>query len=58
MNKAEQNVGMLRPGMAADIAVWSSDLLAATPEQILQDTACDLTLLAGEPVHDRLGVWG
>jgi predicted amidohydrolase YtcJ len=58
VNKAEQTVGMLKPGMAADIAVWSRNLLTAAPEQILQDTACDLTLLAGEPVHDRLGVWG
>ncbi len=57
VNKAEHNVGMLRRGMAADIAVWSRDLLTARPEQILQDTACDLTLLAGEPVHDRQGEW-
>ncbi len=38
MNKAEGEVGRLKPGMAADIAVWSRDLLTAAPEQILQDT--------------------
>jgi predicted amidohydrolase YtcJ len=57
VNKAEKHRGRLLPGMAADIAVWSRDMLSATPEQILHDTQCDLTLLGGEPVHDRLGVW-
>ncbi len=57
MNKAESTYGRLRPGMAADIAVWSRDLLEATPEQVLHETACDLTLLGGEPVHDRRGEW-
>ena len=45
------------PGMAADIAVYSRDLLTATPEQVRDETHCDLTLLAGKPVHDRLGQW-
>jgi predicted amidohydrolase YtcJ len=58
VNKAETHRGTLRPGMAADIAVWSRDLLSAEPEQVLHDTHCDLTLLAGEPVHDRLGAMG
>lgn len=57
VNKAEKHRGKLLPGMAADIAVWSRDLLTATPEQILHETACDLTLLAGEPVHDREAIW-
>jgi predicted amidohydrolase YtcJ len=57
VNKAEQHRGTLHAGMATDIAVWSRDLLSATPEQILHDTHCDLTLLGGEPVHDRHGVW-
>jgi predicted amidohydrolase YtcJ len=57
VNKAEATYGKLLPGMAADIAVWSRDMLSATPEQVLHETACDLTLLGGEPVHDRLGVW-
>jgi hypothetical protein len=39
--------------MAVDIAVWSRDLLTATPEQILHNTVRDFTLLVGEPVHDR-----
>lgn len=57
VNRAERTVGRLLPGMAADLAVWSRDLLSATPEEIRDDTRCDLTLLAGQPVHDRLGVW-
>jgi hypothetical protein len=57
VNMAEGTYGRLRPGMAADIAVWSRDLLRATPEQVLHETACDLTLLGGEPVHDRRGEW-
>jgi hypothetical protein len=57
VNKAETHRGTLEPGMAADIAVWSRDLLSAEPEQILHDTVCDLTLLDGVPVHDRDGAW-
>jgi predicted amidohydrolase YtcJ len=57
VNKAEATYGKLMPGMAADIAVWSRDLLSASPEQVLHETQCDLTLLGGELVHDRLGVW-
>jgi hypothetical protein len=30
--------------------------LSATPEQFLHETQCDLTLLGGKAVHDRLGV--
>lgn len=54
-NRAEQHRGRLVPGMAADVAVFSRDLLAAAPEEVLHDTACDLTLIDGVVVHDRLG---
>jgi predicted amidohydrolase YtcJ len=57
VNRAEHHRGKLLPGMAADIAVFSRDLLTATPEDVRDDTRCDLTLLAGQPVHDRLGQW-
>ena len=45
--------GRLQPGMVADIAVFSRDLLTATPEQILNDTVCELTVLDGRVVFDR-----
>lgn len=45
--------GRLQPGMVADIAVFSGNLLTATPEQILNDTVCDLTVLGGAVVFDR-----
>jgi hypothetical protein len=35
--------------------VWSRNLLGAAPDEILTDTQCDLTLLGGRVVHDRLG---
>jgi predicted amidohydrolase YtcJ len=55
VNRAERHRGRLMPGLAADVAVFSRDLLAASPEEVLEDTVCDLTLLGGEIVHDRLG---
>lgn len=55
VNRADRNVGRLEPGMAADVAVFSRDLTSATPEDILHDTSCDLTVLAGKVVHDRRG---
>jgi predicted amidohydrolase YtcJ len=55
VNRAERRRGCLAPGLAADIAVFSRDLLAATPEEILHDTRCDLTVLDGEVVFDRHG---
>ena len=55
VNRAERHRGRLMPGFAADVAVFSRDLLAASPEEVLEDTVCDLTLLGGEIVHDRLG---
>lgn len=56
-NRCEQHRGKLLPGMAADIAVFSHDLMHATPEQIRDETSCDLTLLGGQPVHDAHGEW-
>jgi predicted amidohydrolase YtcJ len=41
---AEASRGTLEPGMLADVAVLSRDIFAATPEDILRDTRCDLTL--------------
>lgn len=46
--------GRLLPGMLADIAVFSRDLLSADPEDILHDTRCEMTVLGGRVVHDRL----
>ncbi len=56
-NRSEQHRGRLLPGMAADIAVFSRDMTAATPEQMRDETSCDLTLLGGQPVHDAHGEW-
>ena len=55
VNKAEHEWGRLVPGLAADVAVFSRDLLAATPEEVLNDTRCDLTILGGKIVFDRFG---
>jgi predicted amidohydrolase YtcJ len=52
---AEQRVGRLVPGQFADVAVFSRDIFACTPEQLEHDTSCDLTILGGEVVFDRLG---
>jgi predicted amidohydrolase YtcJ len=57
VNKCEDHRGTLRPGQAADVAVFSRDLLTASPEEILQDTRCDLTILGGACVHDASGEW-
>ena len=57
VNRAEHQRGRLVPGMAADIAVFSHDLFAVSPETVRDAAGCDLTLLAGQPVHDRLGQW-
>ena len=46
--------GRLLPGMLADIAVFSRDLLTADPADILNDTRCELTVLDGRIVHDLL----
>ncbi len=51
--KQEQVKGRLLPGFLADVAVFSRDLLTATPREILEDTRCDLTILNGTIVFDR-----
>lgn len=53
--KQEAVKGKLRPGFLADIAVFSRDLLSASPEEILKDTRCDLTIRGGRIVHERPG---
>jgi len=54
--KMENVKGRLVPGQLADIAVFSRNILSATPEDILDNTQCDLTIRGGAIVHDRLGV--
>lgn len=51
--KQEHIKGRLVPGQVADIAVFSRNLLTATPEEILRDTRCNMTLRAGEVVFTR-----
>lgn len=51
--KAETTKGRLVPGQLADIAVFSRNLLTASPEEILHDTQCNLTIVAGEIAYDR-----
>ena len=51
--KQETVKGKLAPGFLADVAVFSRDLLTASPEDILKDTRCDLTIRGGEIVYDR-----
>lgn len=50
---AEKVKGRLEPGMLADIAVFSNDLLTAAPEKILRQTHCEMTILDGRIVYDR-----
>jgi len=53
--KAETKKGRLAPGMLGDVAVFSRDITKATPEQILEDTHCDLTIRGGDIIFDRHG---
>lgn len=53
--KMEGVKGRLVPGQLADVAVFSRNILAADPEDILDNTYCDLTILGGKIVHDRSG---
>ncbi|HEX8662865.1 MAG TPA: amidohydrolase [Beijerinckiaceae bacterium] len=55
VNGAEGRRGRLLPGMDADVAVFSRDLLAASPEEVLHDARCDLTIFGGEVAFDRHG---
>ena len=54
--KQEAVKGKLKPGFLADVAVFSRDLLSASPEEILKDTRCDLTIRGGKVVYERSGV--
>ena len=49
---AETVKGRLEPGMLADIAIFSQDLLTAAPDTILNETRCEMTILDGRVVHD------
>lgn len=53
--KQETVKGRLVPGQLADVAVFSRNLLTAEPDDILKDTRCDLTILAGKVVFERGG---
>jgi predicted amidohydrolase YtcJ len=52
---AESQVGRLIPGQLADIAVLSHDIFAVEPEVVETEVRCDMTILGGEIVFDRLG---
>lgn len=52
---AEEKVGRLIAGQYADIAVLSHDIFSVDPAVVEKDTRCDLTILNGEVVFDRLG---
>jgi hypothetical protein len=52
VNRCESHRGRLVPGMAADVAVFSRDLSKATPEQLLHETRCDMTILDGKIVFE------
>ncbi|MBA8840530.1 hypothetical protein FHW03_003874 [Ochrobactrum sp. RH2CCR150] len=51
--KLENVKGKLVAGQAADIAVFSRNMLTAKPEEILNDTHCMLTIREGEVVFER-----
>ncbi|WP_432612479.1 amidohydrolase [Brucella pituitosa] len=51
--KLEDVKGKLVPGQAADIAVFSRNMLTAKPQEILNDTHCMLTIREGEVVFER-----
>jgi predicted amidohydrolase YtcJ len=51
--KEEGERGRLLPGLAADVAVFSRDLLTASPEEILHGTACDLVIRGGDVVFEQ-----
>ncbi|WP_217132474.1 amidohydrolase [Leucobacter chinensis] len=53
----ESKLGMLRAGYLADLVVWSGDLYAMEPAEILQQSA-DLTVVGGEAIHDSHGEQG
>lgn len=51
--KMESVKGRLTAGQVADIAVFSRNMLEASPEEILNDTHCVMTLRGGEVVYTR-----
>lgn len=51
--RLEHVKGKLVPGQMADIAVFSRNMLTATPEEILNDTRCNLTIRGGQVVFER-----
>ncbi|KQU94750.1 amidohydrolase [Ensifer sp. Root31] len=51
--KLETVKGRLVPGQLADIAVFSRNMLTASPEDILNDTRCTLAIRGGEVVFER-----
>jgi hypothetical protein len=54
VNHREQELGSLRPGHLADIAVLSQDIFARPPSGI-GDTRVDLTIAGGRVVHESAG---
>ncbi|MDE2333317.1 MAG: amidohydrolase [Rhodospirillales bacterium] len=53
--KREHVKGKLVAGHLADVAVFSRNLLIASPDEILHDTQCDMTILGGKVVYERRG---
>ncbi len=51
VNHREQELGSLRPGHRADIAVLSQDIFALPPTEV-GDTHVDLTIAGGRVVHE------
>jgi predicted amidohydrolase YtcJ len=54
VNHREQELGSLRPGYLADIAVLSQDIFARPPAEI-GDTWVELTIAGGRVVHESAG---
>jgi predicted amidohydrolase YtcJ len=50
---AEQQTGSLEPGKSADLAVWDRNPYSVPTDQ-LKDMLCDMTLLQGKVVYERL----
>jgi predicted amidohydrolase YtcJ len=51
--KQENRKGRLVSGQLADVAVFSRNLLTASPDDILHGTHCDLTIRGGQVVYER-----
>ena len=48
---AEDDLGIIRPGAAADLVTWSADLYRLDPAALLEQRA-ELTIVGGQIVHD------